>query len=137
MNDAAKMVLDYLLSQEAVTLLVGNRLWAEALTPPKEAYKPSHSGALAFSTSTGSVEAADRLLRIRWQFKSYGPTIYVIRDVNAALCDVLLLPDVKRFGIESVIIEAFGAMLEEPDTAWDFKLTFIETRIKSGLPIPV
>lgn len=137
MIDAAKIVYDYLRGKDALTDLVGTRIWAEMFTPPKDAYKPSNGGALAFMTSTGAPEASDRLLRIRWQFKSYGPTVYVIRDVNSALCDVMLDVDAKRHGIESATVESFGGMLEEPDTGWDFKLTYIETRIKSGLPIPV
>lgn len=137
MIDAAKVFRDYLASKDALVDEIGTRLWAELDTPPK-GYKPEQGAALVFRESTGGAEAADRIERTRWQMKIYGPSVYAIRDAYLALRDVLVQENsYQRAGIRSIEVESVSALLEEPETGWDFKLLFVTTRIKSALPAPV
>lgn len=137
MIDAAKTLNDYLLTQTALTALIGTRLWAEMDTPPEKQYKPHDGAGIVFKSAGGpGLEAGDRVIAVRWQFKIYGKDIYAIRSAYLALVDAL--HDVRgRGGILGSSLETPGVPLEEPDTHWLFMLTFFMTRMKSRLPIPV
>ena len=141
MNDAADIVRDYLLTQSAITTLTGEgaaaRIWAELTYPPSagaNSYKPSDGGALVFKSTPGSFDAANALLRTRWQFKVYGRDVYQIRSLYLALMDAL--HDTRGRGhILSSQPAGPGTMLNDPGTEWPFMLVFIETTIYSGLPL--
>lgn len=133
MNDAAKIVLDYLLAQGAITTHTGTRIWAE-LTYPPVGYKPSDGAAIVFKATPGSFDAANTLQRTRWQFKVYGPDVYAIRNLYFALMDAM--HDTRgRGNILSSEPAGPGTMLNDPGTEWPFMLVFIETMTYSGLPI--
>lgn len=136
MIDAPKVLSDFLTANSDLHDLVGARIWAEYNTPPEAAhYKPSQGAGMVFKGAGGGMEAADTVLRSRWQFKVYGADSYVIRAAYLAL--VTALHDVRgRGGISSSSLEVPGTMLAEPDSGWLFMLTFFETRMKSRLPIP-
>lgn len=136
MNDAADIVRDYLLSVSAITTLTGSgssaRIWAELTYPPK-GYKPSDGGALVFKADGAQYQAENAILRTRWQFKVYGLDVYVIRALYSALLDAL--HDTRgRGNILSSQPLGPGAILDDPRTGWPFRLEFIETAIRSGLP---
>jgi hypothetical protein len=137
MIDAPDLLRDFLLGNAALTAIIGNRLWAEVNTPPEAAqYKPSQGAAIVFKSAGGGMEAADTVVRVRWQFKVYGPDIYSIRAAYLALVDCL--HDTRGHGgILSSLLEVPGTMLAEPDTDWLFMLAFFETRMKSRLPAPI
>lgn len=133
MIDAADVLRDYLLTQTALTTLTGTRIYAE-LTYPPPGYKPDAGGAIVFKAAGAVYEAENAILRGRWQFKCYGPTIYVIRNVYLALMDAL--HDTRgRGNILTSQPSGPGSTLEDPDTGWLFKLEFFETTMRSGLPV--
>ena len=132
MNDAADIVRDYLVAQPAIIALTGTRIWAE-LTYPPDGYKPSHGEAIVFKSTPGSFDAANTLLRTRWQFKCYGPDAYQIRNVYFALMDAM--HDTQgRGNILSSQPAGPGTILEDARKGWPFMLVFIETLVRSGLP---
>lgn len=137
MIDAAKVLLDFLAADPYLHNAISTRLWAEVNTPPESAnYKPSQGAAIVFKSAGGGIEAADTVLRNRWQFKVYGPDAYSRRTAYLALVDAL--HDTRgRGGIATSALEVPGTTLAEPDTGWEFMLAFFETRMKSRLPIPV
>lgn len=135
MNDAADIVRDYLLAQPPIIGKSQTRIWAELTTPPT-GYQPSDGTAIVFKATPGGFEAANTILRTRWQFKIYGPDVYAIRNLYLALMDAM--HDTRGRGrISSSQPEGPGTILNDPGTEWPFMLTFITTRIKSGLPAPV
>ena len=132
MIDAADVVRDFLLTKTAVTTLTGTRIWAE-LTYPPPGYKPSTGAAIVFKATPGGFLAENALLRVRWQFKVYGPDVYAIRNLYLALMDTL--HDVRgEGGMLTSQPSAPGTMLSDPETEWPFMLVFIETVLRSGLP---
>lgn len=132
MNDAANIVRDYLLSVDAITELTGARIWAE-LTYPPAGYQPNAGGGIVFKADGTQYQAENAIVRHRWQLKVYGGDVYVIRSVYAALMDAL--HDTRgQGGILSSQPQGPGSMLEDPRTGWPFKLEFVETAIRSGLP---
>jgi hypothetical protein len=137
MNDAATILRAYLISDPALWALTGTRVWMHYTTPPKDAYKPSHGGALTIVDSDSATEAAGVLLRNRWQCSSFGPDRATIVAVEKALWTAMVSPEAKRYGITVEGKTGGGPILEEPVTGWLVKLSFFVTRIKSGFPIPV
>lgn len=137
MIDAAKVVYDYLAADPNLHNAISFRLWAEVNTPPASAnYKPNQGAAIVFKSAGGGIEAADRILRNRWQFKVYGPDPYIIRTAYLALADAL--HDTQgRGGIATSSLEVPGTLLSEPDTDWLYMYVFFETRMKSRLPIAI
>lgn len=133
MNDAAAIVRDYLLATPAIFALTGTRIWAE-LTYPPQGYKPNDGAAIVFKSTPGSFDVANALLRTRWQFKVYGPQVYAIRDTYHALMDAM--HDTRGRGeILSSQPAGPGTMLDDARTEWPFMLVFIETIVRSGLPL--
>lgn len=135
MIDAPDVLRDFLLLQSNITTLVGTRIWAELDTPPK-GYTPSDGGAIVFKARPGiGPDATNSILHSSWQFKFYGPTIYVARNVYRATADRLF--DASLFGASfQSAIEAEGQSIPpESATDWLFVLAFFETWMRSGLPV--
>lgn len=135
MIDAADVVRDYLANDADLFEEISTRLWAEMDEPPGS-YKPSDGAAIVFKAAGGGLQDADVIIRTRWQFKIYGPTYEDRRDAYLALVDALHNTR-GRGGILSSGLEVPGTPLQEPDSKWDFLLTYFVTRMKSRLPIPV
>lgn len=138
MIDDVELLRNYLLTQSTLTAptLVGNRFWGGMNVPPKDEYKPADGAGVVFKAAGGGLEASDTVLRTRWQFKIYGVDRYIRRDAYLALADCLHNTR-GRGGILSSSVETTATPLTEPDSKWQFLLFYVETRIKSRLPVPV
>lgn len=134
MIDAADVLRDYLLTNTAITTLVGTRIWAPMTYPP-DGYKPSQGAALVFKTRGGAPDYTQAHMLLSWQIKSYGATLLVASALDRAVADALF--DARWGDILESSMEQAGQSIPEPDTDWPCILSFYATRMRSGLPIPV
>lgn len=121
MNDAGSIIRTALLTQTALTAVIGTRLWAERSTPIAD-YKPDDGGAIAFRMRGGGVMYRAGLMFPSVQFKCWGVDEFTANSVYRTLFDVL--HDQAFGGIRSAYMEVLGQTVLEQDTEWPFVLTF-------------
>ena len=126
MNNVAKTLRDYLLTQAGLMALTGTRIYAEANSPPA-GYKPSDGGAVCFKARGGRPDYVDVIVTPSMQFKCYGATELLANLVYAALYDAL--HNAQTNAIRGARCEILGTTLAEPETGWPFVLTFFRVPI--------
>lgn len=125
MVDLEAEIRAYLVTKATLTTLTGTRIYADANLPAT--YKPSDGGALLFTIRGGPQDYTGKVPRPSLQFRSYGMTAAIARQVDRALNDVL---NDKQFGkVKWVRQTVLGQPLKDPETNWDFVLSFYEAQI--------
>jgi hypothetical protein len=128
-RDENKTLRDFLLTNAALVVLVGARVYA-GIDMPAEGYKPSVGGAITFRARGGAVDYSDALLDPSMQFKCYGETPALARAVYAALYDAL---HQARGGlVRHAWCDVIGQDLLEPETGWPFVLAYFTVRISNA-----
>lgn len=135
MTNDSRTVRDFLLSQPSLIALTGQRVWAEADTPPA-GYKPSDGPAICFKRRGGGTDYEAVNLFPSFQFKIYGADGATGQTTSPeASADTVYrtLFDVfnQTFGyqIKSAEIESLGNTLIEPNTKWVYILCYYKLQV--------
>lgn len=120
MIDVEATILEYLKTQPGLTALTNDRIHA-SLYFPKE-YKPAEGQGLLFNVRGGDQDYTSLVLRPSVQFRSYGATPALARELDLALYGVL--NDKSYCQIKIARLESIGQPLQDPATRWPYVLTF-------------
>lgn len=129
MVDTLQTLRNYLASQGSLTPLVGTRIYAGRVYPPKD-YQPGQR-AIVFNSRGGQLDYASQLYRDSVQVKCYGANAVDAMNLYRTLVDVL--HDGSGTGIRHAELEIGGYPLQEPATDWHFVLTYFSILYESGL----
>ncbi len=129
MINTLQTLRSYLANQPALTTLVGTRIYAGRVYPPKE-YIPGQR-ALCFNGRGGQLDYTAQLLRESLQFKCYGADAVDAVNLYTTLVDVL--HDRHGNGFWHAGLEVAGYPLQEPETDWHFVLTFFSIAFMTQL----
>ncbi|MBX3016005.1 MAG: hypothetical protein KF832_31075 [Caldilineaceae bacterium] len=129
MINSLQVLRSYLASQAALTTLVGTRLYAGRLYPPKN-YLPGQR-AICFNGRGGQLDYTAQLLRESMQFKCYGADAVDAMNLYGVLVEVL--HDQQGAGFWHAGLEVTGYPLQEPETDWPFVLVFFSIAFMTQL----
>jgi hypothetical protein len=127
MNDAPKVLRDWLIEQPAIEALFritpagAYRIYAETANPPA-GYRPTQGVCLCFKVRGGVVSQSDALLLPSVQFIIFGLTEYAAQGAYRAVFDAL--HNGRGAVMRWAQCESLGVTLADPDTGWPFVLSF-------------
>lgn len=116
MTDAEAILRAHLLSNAPLTALVGTRVYAAPNPPP--GYTPASGAAIVFGPRGGADSYSGATLLPSMQYRCYGPTLAIARQVSRALYEALV--DQPGVGVRQSRLETFPQPLTDPETEWEY-----------------
>jgi hypothetical protein len=120
MIDVLATIRSYLAAQPPLTDLVSDRIYGSEHLPA--GYQPNDGPAIVFNVRGGGQEYSSKVFSASLQFRSYAVNWVKAWEVSGALYDVF--NDVSDYLIMSSYMETLPTVLTEPDTGWDYTLSF-------------
>jgi hypothetical protein len=128
MTDVEAVILEYLKSQPGLTVLTEDRIHASLYFP--KGYKPADGQGLLFNIRGGDPDYTSLVLRPSVQFRSFGLTPALARELDLALYDVL--NDKSYCQIKIARLEAIGQPLQDPAKSWPYVLSYYRFYISNS-----
>lgn len=116
MTDAEATLRDHLLTNAALTALVGTRVYA-APNPPAQ-YTPASGACIVFGVRGGVDNYSGATLEPSVQYRCYGPDLATARRTSRALYEALV--DKPGVHVRQSRLETLPQVLTDPETGWDY-----------------
>lgn len=123
--DQVQLIIDYF-SREAITDLVGSRIWVRNTIPKEVEYNPGQGPAIVISRRGGVRPYVDGLRDPRTSIRVYGQTADQIR----AVCDLIDELHASQ-GIRAImVIDVEWQDDQDPSTGWLFSFALATMRLR-------
>lgn len=116
MRDTAATIRAHLATNTALTALVGTRIYAGTSLPA--GYTPDAGPAVLFGNRGGADTYSGASLTPSVQFRCYGASDAVVRQVDRAVYDALV--DQPGQYIRTARLETIGQLMNDPETGWPY-----------------
>ena len=116
MRDVEATIRAHLLTDTALTALVGTRIYAGTSLPA--GYTPDDGPAVLLGVRGGADTYSGATLMPSVQFRSYGADDATARSVDRALYDALV--DVAGLHVRTAQLETIGQLMNDPETDWPY-----------------
>jgi len=120
MTDVEAIIRSWLAAIAAITALTGQRIYADTELPPT--YAPADGPAILLIRRGGGQDESGHVLRPSIQFRCYGETTVLARQLDRTLFDGI---NDQRYGsIKWSRCEVQGQLVRDPATGWPYVISF-------------
>ena len=127
MLDAMTVLRDYLLTQAALTALVGTRIIRESAVPA-QGWKPSDGACVCLSSRGGAFDGSDAMQVMPVQITAWGRDVQEAQQIYRLVVDVL--DDAHNGDLRHAYLEALGQTVRQADTGWPYVMSGFRIKVR-------